>query len=219
MKTHIVLAALALLLLPRLATAQGNLVANGGFNANASSWTLTNISTGFGYQSIGGDPGGCVALDGPNSLFAFPTASQTITSLTPGAIYTVSGNYRQGKGNSPDYSFGVAMDGVFFFEAATTVPIDLTWYSFSFQYTANSPSAVLSLSSELNGAGVSYVIDNIAMYAVPEPRALSLFSICGLLLCWRMFRPNNSLQPTPVGRLSSAFAVDITTPAWLSSER
>ena len=30
---------------------------------------------------------------------------------------------------------------------------------------------------------------------------------------------NNSLQPTPVGRLSSAFAVDITAPAWLSSGR
>src|SRR5208283_819999 len=34
-----------------------------------------------------------------------------------------------------------------------------------------------------------------------------------------MTRPNNSLQPTPVGRLSSAFAVDIAHPAWLSSGR
>jgi hypothetical protein len=31
--------------------------------------------------------------------------------------------------------------------------------------------------------------------------------------------PNKSLQPTPVGRLSSAFAVDIAVPAWLSSGR
>ena len=30
---------------------------------------------------------------------------------------------------------------------------------------------------------------------------------------------NNSLQPMPVGRLSSAFAVDILHPAWLSSGR
>jgi hypothetical protein len=30
---------------------------------------------------------------------------------------------------------------------------------------------------------------------------------------------NNSLQPMPVGRLSSAFAVDIIAPAWLSSGR
>ena len=33
------------------------------------------------------------------------------------------------------------------------------------------------------------------------------------------FEHNQSLQPTPVGRLSSAFAVDITRPAWLSSGR
>jgi hypothetical protein len=30
---------------------------------------------------------------------------------------------------------------------------------------------------------------------------------------------NNSLQPTPVGAVSSAFAVDITCPAWLSFDR
>jgi hypothetical protein len=30
---------------------------------------------------------------------------------------------------------------------------------------------------------------------------------------------NNSLQPTPVGHFSSAFAVDITHPAWLSLVR
>jgi len=32
-------------------------------------------------------------------------------------------------------------------------------------------------------------------------------------------RPNNSLQPMPFGRFSSAFAVDIFHPAWLSSGR
>jgi hypothetical protein len=31
--------------------------------------------------------------------------------------------------------------------------------------------------------------------------------------------PNQSLEPTPVGRFSSAFAVDIARPAWLSSGR
>jgi hypothetical protein len=46
----------------------------------------------------------------------------------------------------------------------------------------------------------------------------------GLSKSWKRRRamtmpPNNSLQPTPVGRLISAFAVDITGPAWLSSGR
>jgi hypothetical protein len=31
--------------------------------------------------------------------------------------------------------------------------------------------------------------------------------------------PNQALQPTPVGRLGSAFAVDILVPAWLSLVR
>jgi len=30
---------------------------------------------------------------------------------------------------------------------------------------------------------------------------------------------NTALEPTPVGRLNSAFAVDIAAPAWLSSGR
>ena len=31
--------------------------------------------------------------------------------------------------------------------------------------------------------------------------------------------PNQSLEPTPVGAFSFRFAVDIATPAWLSSRR
>ena len=31
--------------------------------------------------------------------------------------------------------------------------------------------------------------------------------------------PNNALEPTPVGALSSAVAVDIIGPAWLSLNR
>ena len=34
-----------------------------------------------------------------------------------------------------------------------------------------------------------------------------------------MMPPNKALQPTPGGRRGSAFAVDITTPAWLSLDR
>jgi hypothetical protein len=40
-----------------------------------------------------------------------------------------------------------------------------------------------------------------------------------LPLARRGWSANNSLQPTPVGRLGSAFAVDIIRPAWLSSGR
>ena len=53
MKIAIVLTILTLLYLPRMATAQGNLVVNGDFNTGSAGWALTN---GAGYDSKGADP-------------------------------------------------------------------------------------------------------------------------------------------------------------------
>lgn len=180
LKTCIVSSALVFWLLPQRATAQGNLVVNGSFDTNASGWVITNTS-GFGYQSILGNPGGFVLLDNiAPSPSTDPTASQTINGLIPGAIYSISGDYEKQKDRgatvtpSTDNSFGVAMDGVFLFEAASSTNLDLTWYSFNFLYTASSSSVLLSLSSQINGTGVSYGIDNISMIAVPEPTETAL---------------------------------------------
>jgi hypothetical protein len=141
--------------------AQGNLVINGGFDTNATSWTLTNGAL----WAPGNGAGGYVVLS--SGISNTPTASQTITSLTPDTVYVISGNYEASKGTSTENSFGVAINGNFLFE--TTEPGDFDWHNFDFLYTATSPSAVLSLTSQLNGTGISYDIDNIAMYAVPEP--------------------------------------------------
>jgi hypothetical protein len=123
-------------------------------------------------------------LDNP-SLPNSPSASQTITSLTPGVLYIVSGDYEKGPGkNVTDNSFGVALDGVFLFE--TAAPADSNWHSFNFDYTATSTSALLSLSAQINGTDYAYFIDNIAMYAVPEPSAWSLILLgSSLLACVR----------------------------------
>jgi hypothetical protein len=175
LKTYIVITTSVLLHFPRLATAQGNLVINGGFDTDASSWTIANVdvSAGGGYLSNFGDPPGSVLLYNPSfSVFA-PTASQEITSMTQGALYIVSGNYQKAGGkNVTDNSFGVSLDGVFLFE--TAAPADFNWHSFNFDYTATSTSTLLSLSAQINGTDYSYFIDNIAMYAVPEPSAWSL---------------------------------------------
>ena len=189
-KNYFAITAWACLLIPRLVTAQGNLVFNGGFDSNANGWTIINTPGGFGYSTVAGNPGGGVLLDNiaPSSS-SDPTASQTINSLTPGITYVVSGEYQQGKdrgGGSPtDPSFGVAIDGVFLFTAVA--PNDFNWQQFSFSYTPLSSSIVLNLSSQINGTGVSYAIDNIAMQAVPEPGILSLglLSIGILVICWR----------------------------------
>jgi hypothetical protein len=195
MKVSFLLQGLALLALPNLAVAQGNLVFNGSFDSNASGWTIINTPGGFGYSSVAGNPGGGVLLDNisPSSL-SDPTASQTISSLTPGMIYVFSGDYQQGKdrgGGSPtDASFGVAVDGVVLFAALG--PGSFAWQHFSFSYTAFFPGATLSISSQMNGTGISYAIDNIHMQAVPEPSvlSLSLLSVWGLIIYRRNNWPN-----------------------------
>jgi hypothetical protein len=109
-------------------------------------------------------------------------------------IYVLSGDYQQGKdrgGGSPtDASFGVAVDGVVLF--AALAPGSFAWQHFSFSYTAFSPSATLSISSQMNGTGISYAIDNIYMQGVPEPSALSLsvLSVLGLIIYRRNKWPN-----------------------------
>jgi len=158
--------------------AQGNLVVNGGFDTDASGWILTNVDSGSGYESLAGDPPGSVLL---GILFSAnnPTASQEINSLTPGQFYVVSGNYSGGGKDITDISFEVLFDGVPLFET-NAPPNFLNWYSFSFDYTATSTSALLSLVT-LIGTGDSYYIDNIAMDAVPEPNSLCLMGAGGMM--------------------------------------
>jgi hypothetical protein len=158
--------------------AQANFVFNGQFDSNTNGWVLAN---GASWPWVG-HPGFSVDLsDVTPSLANDPTASQTINSLTPVANYIVSGDYAMGKdyggGSATSTSFGVFIDGVVYFE--TIAPGNQDWHSFSFIYTATSSSAVLSLSAQLNGTGVSYFIDNIAMYAVPEPSASLLILLGG----------------------------------------
>lgn len=148
--------------------AQGNLVGNGGFDTDASGWTLTN---GVSYAALFGNPAGSVSLYN-GSGGADPTASQEISSLTPGQFYSVSGNYVGYADNSVSNSFGVALDGVFLFE--TVSPTNNNWYGFSFGYTATSTNALLSLSLLIPGKNNTYHIDNISMQPVPEPSGISL---------------------------------------------
>ena len=185
MKRYIAaLTTLILVSLPDRAKAQGNLLFNGGFDTNAAGWTL---SDGSFFISTFGKPSGCVRLDNARpSPSLTPSASQTVGGLVPGAIYTVSGDYLvQGKNYSSAYSFGVTVDGVFLFH--TEAPTDYNWYRFNSLYTATSSSAVLGLSSRLNGTGIPYIIDNIAMQVVPEPSSLWL-ALAGGLVCVLVYR-------------------------------
>jgi len=191
-----------LLSLLHLAIAQSNLVFNGGFDTNGAGWTFVN-GAHFGWL---GNPGYAVGLDGEPSPSNDPTASQTINSLISGVDYIVSGDYQvakdRGGGSPTDFSFGVAIDGSFLFEAVA--PTNLNWQNFSFLYTATSSSAILSLSSQINGTGVSYVIDNIEMEAVPEPNTLSSILILGII--WQLI-------------IKSCRALDSSPALWTTTNR
>jgi len=176
LKMSLVLITLALSCLPQLAKAQGNLVVNGGFDTNADGWV---ISSGGIYESIKGNPGGFFALYSTSSSLT-PTISQTINGLVSGSSYLIFGDYIVFKGQAGSTpGFGVAMDGTFLFEGINSN--SLNWSNFSFFYTATSSSALLSLSSQINGTGVSYGIDNISMQIVPEPNSLCLIGVGGII--------------------------------------
>jgi hypothetical protein len=85
------------------------------------------------------------------------------------------------------------MNGALLFEV-TAQQDDLNWQDFSFLYTATSPSIVLSLSSQINGTQVSYSIDNIDMYATPEPSGLSLIFLGSGLLIFVRKRYRHTMQ-------------------------
>ncbi len=166
---------MVLVVLPLGVSAQGNLVFNGGFDTDASGWMLVDMSMGGGFETTKGNPPGDVVLASFPSPDTDPTASQTINSLTPVAIYTVSGDFRyiqdRGGGLPTDMGFGVALDGVYLFESADRTPN--IWQHFSFSYTASSASALLSLSAQRNGTGLVYAIDNLSM-KIPEPSSGAL---------------------------------------------
>jgi PEP-CTERM motif len=175
---------IALIFLPRLLEAQGNLIFNGSFNTNADGWTLS----GLAYFNVkNGNPSPDVVLENG-------TLNQTISSLDSGMVYAISGDY-QGTpaGSSINYSISVTLNGVAVFYAP--VPTDLNWAHFEFQYTATSSSAIISI-SQINQPDVGYSVDNVAMYAVPEPSTLSfLFLGSGILF---YVRPRNKKHSKPM---------------------
>jgi hypothetical protein len=158
------------------ALGQGNLVVNGTFDTDALGWSFMNGNSYFDIK--GGNPPGSVVLDEFTPSGSDPTISQTVGSLSTAETYVVTGEYRRftdrGTGLPTELSFGVAIDGIFLFESAD--PQDLDWHTFSFLYTANAPSALLSLSAQRNGTGVAYSIDNIVIQ-VPEPSSLGLLGL------------------------------------------
>jgi len=206
MKTNLrfLLLLLALLVGVNQATAQGNLLINGGFEdpviaantysklATISGWTTTNVGGLFEIWS--GSFGLIPATEGVQSLeinasIADETIFQTI-AVTPGMLTTLSFDYT---GREPDNTFTVSLsDG---YTSSTT--LDPVSYYTSHAWTTYTESFIPTTSSltiAFRGQPVPALdagahIDNISLIqSVPEPSTLTLAGMGGLGLLWQLRR-------------------------------
>ncbi len=166
-------------------TAQAaNLVVNGDFsnsvpsNGTGGGWTSSHIDYVGGWHSTGGNPGGMFILNDNGSAGSDPQIVQTITGLTPGAQYTLSGDYASWyiTGNN---GFGLDIDGSNVTKLNRTAT--KVWTPFSLTINAASTEMSIRFRAEIDGGDNDFAIDNISLVAVPEPASIAAVSALGLL--------------------------------------
>ena len=166
----------ALIVIVGAMSASANLVVNGDFSLPVTTqgengWTFANLVGYSGWQATGGNPGGTFVLNfyGTNNPGP-PTVAQTISGLTVGQIYTISGDYAMGNQAITNTDFGVAIDGNQWYYSIPTVPGQ--WDSFSETFTASSSTVDLVLTGE-HAHDSDPRVDNISLVgSVPEPASL-----------------------------------------------
>ena len=182
-----------------VASAAQAAVINGNFdtvvpsNGTGGGWTSSTIDGSGGWKSTGGNPPtGPFFVLNDSGQATDPTIQQLLTGLTGGATYQVTGDFREvlnSQSTTVTQAFGVAIDGVFEFEAAGIGSV--SWRSFSFDFTAAANSATLSLAGERNGTDVDFGVDNIAIAlaspppvngVVPEPGTAALLGLAVVAL-------------------------------------
>ena len=157
-----------------VATASADFIVNGDFelsvpnNGTANGWTAFNNDGAGGWRSTGGNPGGTYFLNDNGNQSTNPSIQQSITGLTIGQAYQISGDEMVANAtNNNNLDFGVEIDGHLW---EYNIPIT-SWLHFSEVFVATSTSATLLLTGERHGDSDPR-IDNIALNAVPEPVSL-----------------------------------------------
>jgi PEP-CTERM motif-containing protein len=169
-----------------------NLIQNGDFeivapsNATGGFWTTFNIDGAGGWQATGGNPGGNFILSAAGQAATDPTAEQSVSGLTVGALYAIGVDvacghpgFCPGTGNS----FGILLDNNMatpIFEAPT--PPTGEFVHFGTLFTATNTMHVIGIAGERNQTDADPRIDNVTLECVrncpaetvPEPTTLLL---------------------------------------------
>ena len=167
-----------------LAEPGSNRIANGNFDADAAGWTSSHIDFAGGWRSSGGHPGGMFILNDGGAASSDPSIEQTALQLTPGIVYTISGDFiGASTASSPagSVSFAVDVNGVTVLTAPATDTV--SWRSFSVDFMASSTSAQIRFRAETNGTDNDFSIDNIAVMgkdSVPDCNGNSVPDSCDI---------------------------------------
>ena len=177
-----------LLLVGTGASVQAQSIVNGNFATDLSGWTTQGPNTQW-RSDLGPDsaPGVAWLNDVPGPVCF---VQQTISGLTPGQTYNISGFYKSLAIFASTGSFTTTIDGTTTFANPETSFVT-NWTPFSFGFTPAASSAVLRLNGQV-GSDSDYLVDNVVIASVgpaatPEPGSVALlvgmgFSGAGLLM-------------------------------------
>ncbi len=147
-------------------------------NGNVPGWTSNNNQIEIDYSNILGGPAYAGRQSAELNGTTFDTISQTVTGLTPGALYTLSWAYGSRPGYGPQQT-KVSFGGQTITTDASTgaAASSLDWMLNTFVVSADASSETLSFAAlnlpGYNGGGGNE-IDAVSLIAVPEPGSLAL---------------------------------------------
>jgi hypothetical protein len=158
------------------------LITNGCFelpvlSSPSNGWTFANVDAVGGWYGTGGNPDGNFGLNQSGEVGTDPTVSQTLTGLTVGATYRLTGDYHgiftfAGNPAKPD-AFAVRVEPQPTSHGSPVVlalprpsPDPSVWTPFTVDFVASASTVTISFEAERDGDDSSFAIDNVALVAL-----------------------------------------------------